>query len=103
MSHARGRNEKKLLQDGDNQHDNDPHNDDPHDDDPHDDHPGGIEAIFPHLSERLEAVGEEMREVFLVKAFLLLADAHGDVRTALSCLEEAATSGHGHTRDDESL
>lgn len=57
-----------------------------------------METVFPHLADRLDGVGQDMRETFLVKAFLLLADAHGDVRTALECLEEAATSGHAPGR-----
>lgn len=61
------------------------------------------DVVFPHLTDRLDAVGEEMREVFLVKAFLLLADAHGDVRTVLDCLEEAATSGHAPRRGGDAL
>jgi|GEM_PF-2491188 len=61
------------------------------------------QSVFPHLADRLDAVGEEMREVFLVKAFLLLADAHGDTRTVLDCLDEAATSGHARGPGDGSL
>ena len=61
------------------------------------------QTVFPHLADRLDAVGEDMREVFLVKAFLLLAVAHGDVRTVLDCLEEAATSGHARGSADGSL
>jgi hypothetical protein len=83
MAHAHERNERSQIQ---SETDTD-----------------GREAVFPHLADRLDAVGDEMREVFLVKAFLLLADAHGDARTALECLEEAATSGHASGRADQSL
>ncbi len=52
----------------------------------------GSGGLFPRLAEHLENLDEDMREIFLMKAFLLLADAHGDASTALACLEEAATS-----------
>jgi hypothetical protein len=65
----------------------------------------GLEALFPMLADRLDTIAGDMREVFLIKAFLLLADAHGDARTALACLEEAATSGHvpGRGSGDDAL
>ncbi len=58
----------------------------------------GLETLFPRLAQQIDAVPREARERFLVKAFLLLADKHGDVATAISCLEEAAlqpTAGRG--------
>lgn len=65
----------------------------------------GLETLFPTLADRLDAIATDMREVFLLKAFLLLADAHGDVRTAIACLEEAAASGHvpGRGSGDDAL
>ncbi|MGP9820213.1 hypothetical protein ACTZWW_09365 [Salinarimonas sp. NSM] len=60
---------------------------------------GTAERLLPHLNARLDGTHEEGREPLLLKAFLLLADAHGDLGTALRCLEEAAVGGHG-ARDD---
>ncbi|MGJ3263010.1 MAG: hypothetical protein ACFE0R_07225 [Salinarimonas sp.] len=64
-------------------------------------HRGGsaTNRLLSHLSTRLDGLDAEVRESLLVKAFMLLADAHGDVATAITCLEEAASSGHG-AQDD---
>jgi hypothetical protein len=53
----------------------------------------GLERLFPHLAQRLDATPGEGRERLLVKAFLLLADAHGDIDDALWSLDEAAACG----------
>ena len=55
----------------------------------------GLEALFPKLAEQIDAVPPAARERFLVKAFLLLAEAHGQTDVALRCLDEAA-----HVPDD---
>lgn len=53
---------------------------------------GGLEALFPKLAEHIDATPPAARERFLVKAFLLLADAHGRLDTALKCLDDAKAS-----------
>ncbi|GGK49649.1 hypothetical protein [Salinarimonas ramus] len=60
---------------------------------------GTAQALMPHLSDRLDTIPEDHRESMLVKAYLLLAEAHGDLATAVACLEDAARIGHG-ARDD---
>lgn len=57
------------------------------------------ERLLPHLIDRLDGIHADARESLLTKAFLLLADAHGDVTTAIACIEEAAGAGHG-AQDD---
>jgi hypothetical protein len=52
----------------------------------------GLEALFPKLAEHIDATPPAARERFLVKAFLLLADTHGDLATALRCLDDARAS-----------
>lgn len=50
----------------------------------------GLETLFPKLAEHIDATPPDARERFLVKAFLLLADAYGNADAALRCLDEAA-------------
>lgn len=52
----------------------------------------GLEALFPKLAEHIDATPPAGRERFLAKAFLLLADAQGDLDTVLRCLAEAHAS-----------
>lgn len=52
----------------------------------------GLEALFPKLAEHIDATPPAARERFLVKAFLLLADTHGDLDAALRCLDDARAS-----------
>lgn len=52
----------------------------------------GLEALFPKLAEHIDATPPPARERFLVKAFLLLADAHGQLDAALRCLDDARAS-----------
>ncbi len=52
----------------------------------------GLEALFPKLAEHIDATPPAARERFLAKAFLLLADAHGGLDTALRCLDDARAS-----------
>lgn len=52
----------------------------------------GLEALFPKLAEHIDAVPPAARERFLAKAFLLLADACGDLDAALRSLNGAAAS-----------
>ncbi len=52
----------------------------------------GLEALFPKLADHIDATPPAARERFLVKAFLLLADAQGDLGLALRCLDDARAS-----------
>lgn len=52
----------------------------------------GLETLFPKLAEYIDATPPAARERFLVKAFLLLADAHGQLDVALRCLDDAQAS-----------
>lgn len=61
---------------------------------------GASGEVLRALSDRLEGIDEEMRETLLTKAFLLLADAHGDLETVLACVEEAAAHALCGDRDD---
>src|SRR4051812_25234735 len=55
----------------------------------------GLEALFPKLAEHIDHTPPGTRERFLVKAVLLLAEAHGNLDVALRCLDDAATSTRG--------
>lgn len=59
----------------------------------------GLEALFPKLAEHIDRTPPAARERFLVKAFLLLADAGGDLEIAVRCLDDAsaaiASAGRG--------
>lgn len=52
----------------------------------------GLEALFPRLAEHIDRVPPAARERFLVKAFLLLADAAGNLDVAVRCLDDASAS-----------
>lgn len=54
----------------------------------------GLERLFPRLAEVIDATPAKARERLLAKAFLLLADIHGDVDAALRSLDEAVTSSN---------
>jgi hypothetical protein len=53
----------------------------------------GMEALFPSVAGHIDAMPPAARERFLMKAFLLMADTHGDLEAALRALETAARSG----------
>lgn len=58
----------------------------------------GLETLFPRLAQLIDATPLALRERFLVKAFLLLAEESGDLDGTLRCLEQAAnqpTAGRG--------
>ena len=60
----------------------------------------GLEALFPRLAGHLDLQTPAARERYLVKAFLLLADAGGDADAALWSLDAAAVSGDVPGRGD---
>jgi len=60
----------------------------------------GLEALFPRLAGHLDLQSPAARERFLVKAFLLLADAGGDADAALWSLDAAAAAGDVPGRGD---
>ncbi len=52
----------------------------------------GLEALFPALADYVDRTPPTARERFLTKAFLLLADAGGNLDLAMRCLKEAQSS-----------
>ena len=54
--------------------------------------PDGLEVLFPALAEHLDATAPGQRERFLAKAFLLLAEIHGDADAAIRALRESAAT-----------
>lgn len=54
-----------------------------------------VQTVFEALTERLERMETEARELFLMKAYLLLAEAHGELETVLAVLDDADASSDG--------
>lgn len=52
-----------------------------------------LEMLVQRIADRIDATPPGDRERLLVKAFMLLADRHGDVGAAVQSLEEAALCG----------
>lgn len=57
--------------------------------------PADLEQIYERLAQQIDAVGEDMSELYLAKLALLLARQFGDVTIALQCIEDAAQSLDG--------
>lgn len=53
----------------------------------------GLERLIQRLAERIDATAPDRRERFLTKAFMLLADRHGHLDSALASLDDAARHG----------
>src|ERR1700761_6064370 len=55
-----------------------------------------LETLVQRLAERLDDTAPEARERLLVKAFMLLAERHGDLDLAIGSLDDAAKCGRRH-------
>lgn len=53
-----------------------------------------LEMLVQRIADRIDSTPPGDRERLLVKAFMLLADRHGDVDAASQSLEEAALCGN---------
>lgn len=52
-----------------------------------------LETLVQRIADRIDATPPAARERLLVKAFLLLADRHGDVDAAIRSVDDAAECG----------